>query len=79
MKKFIKVGMTELQAQDELFKFILKKGATGFSFPPIISFGSHSAEIHSIASDRKLKTNDIILLDCGCIYQGYCSDITRVW
>jgi Xaa-Pro aminopeptidase len=26
-----------------------------------------------------LKKNEIILVDAGCIYQGYCSDITRVW
>jgi Xaa-Pro aminopeptidase len=48
------------------------------SFPTIVSFGENSADIHGAPSDRKLKKNEIILVDAGCVYNGYCSDITRV-
>ena len=37
----------------------------------------HSAQIHSVPTDRKIEYGDIILLDFGCIVEEYCSDISR--
>jgi Xaa-Pro aminopeptidase len=53
-------------------------GASGLSFQTIVSFGENAADIHSVPTNRKLKKNEVILVDAGCICQGYCSDITRV-
>ncbi|HRH47383.1 MAG TPA: Xaa-Pro peptidase family protein [Panacibacter sp.] len=40
-------------------------------------FGEASAFPHGTTQPRKLKKGDIVLMDCGCRVQGYCSDITR--
>lgn len=79
LKKWVKLGISEKAVAQELYRFIRTKGASDVSFPTIVSFGTNSADIHSSPTDRRLKKNEIILVDAGCIYQGYCSDITRVW
>jgi Xaa-Pro aminopeptidase len=48
------------------------------AFPPIVAFGKNSAFPHHIPSNAKLKQNDVMLLDLGYKYNGYCSDLTRV-
>lgn len=55
-----------------------KFGADEFSFDPIIGFGSNSAIVHHSPTDRILKRGDIVLIDMGMKYQGYCSDMTRM-
>jgi Xaa-Pro aminopeptidase len=78
VKKNIKVGMTEEQVAQMTKIFMISAGASELSFSSIVSFGENSADIHHMPSaTRKLKTSEIIMLDIGCIYKGYCSDITR--
>lgn len=52
--------------------------ADDISFPPIVGINEHSASPHHKNTDRKLKKGDLVLLDFGVIYHGYCSDMTRV-
>ena len=76
----IKTGMTETQVAALLEQFMRAQGASGTSFASIICFGENAANPHHETSNtRKLKNNEAILMDYGCIYQGYCSDITRCW
>lgn len=74
---FIKIGMSEIDINVELQKFILDHGATGLSFNTIVASGKRSALPHGCASAKIIEKNDFITLDFGVIYQGYCSDITR--
>jgi Xaa-Pro aminopeptidase len=69
--------MNEKQVANELLLFMIKHGASGSSFSTIVAFGDRTAKPHSTPTDRVLKNNDIVLVDCGCKYNGYCSDITR--
>ena len=52
-------------------------GADGVSFEPIVGSGPLSAHIHHTAGERTLEKGDTVLLDFGCRWQGYCSDLTR--
>ena len=52
-------------------------GADGVSFEPIVASGHNSSMPHAVPTTRKIKEGDIILLDFGCKYKGYCSDLTR--
>lgn len=79
IKNAIKVGMTEKQVKQMLTVFMLNKGATATSFDLIVAFGEHTANPHHQSDDRKLKKNEFITCDIGCIYNGYCSDITRTF
>lgn len=55
-----------------------KFGAEELSFDPIVGFGDNSAIVHHAPTDRKLRKGDLILIDMGMKYQGYCSDMTRM-
>ncbi|MDR2823320.1 MAG: Xaa-Pro peptidase family protein [Mycoplasmataceae bacterium] len=79
LKKWIKIGTSESAAAQELITFMIKQGASGVSFRPIISFGKNTSSPHNVPSNYKLRSGDSILVDCGCVYKGYCSDITRIW
>lgn len=73
----IKVGMTEVEVANMMDKFMFENGAESLSFETIVGSGINSAQIHSTPTDKKIENGDIVLLDFGCRYQGYCSDISR--
>lgn len=73
----IKVGMTEKEIANEIEYFIKKQGAMGISFDTIVASGPNSSMPHAIPSDRKIQKGDLVTIDMGCIYNGYCSDMTR--
>jgi Xaa-Pro aminopeptidase len=79
--KVIREGVTEGMAERELSlaleQEMIRKGADGFSFPPIVKSGESSAYIHPYpnVSDRKIGRG-LGLVDFGILYKGYCSDMT---
>ncbi len=75
--EYIKEGMTEKEIALEIEMFFKTNGADGVSFDPIVASGENSSIPHWIPSDRKIKNADPILIDMGCKYKGYCSDMTR--
>lgn len=77
IKKEIKAGMTEKQVALKIEMFMRERGATAMSFIPLVSFGANGANPHHLPDDTKLTKNTAVLLDFGCVYKGYCSDITR--
>lgn len=74
---FIKEGMTEKEIALEIELFFKTHGSEGNSFDPIVAIGENSAIPHWKPGDRKVKNADLILIDMGCKYKGYCSDMTR--
>lgn len=77
--KFVKVGVTEREIANELEYLFKKYGASKTSFDTIVAFGENASVPHHETSDRKLKNNECILMDFGCVYSGYCSDMTRTF
>jgi len=53
-------------------------GSEEVSFDPIVSFGKHTSQPHHSPDNTVLKKGDIILIDMGMKYKGYCSDMTRM-
>ncbi|SHK12378.1 M24 family metallopeptidase [Tepidibacter formicigenes] len=74
---YIKPGISEKDIALELEYFMKKKGATGLSFESIVASGKRSSLPHGVASDKLIEKGDFLTLDFGCIYNGYCSDMTR--
>jgi Xaa-Pro aminopeptidase len=70
-------GRTEREIALDLDVEMRRRGADSISFDPIVGSGPLSAHIHHTPSDRELETGDIVLLDFGARWQGYCSDLTR--
>ncbi|MDE6442196.1 MAG: aminopeptidase P family protein [Clostridia bacterium] len=77
--ELIKEGMTENDVAALLEYLMRKFGASGTSFETIVAFGENSSVPHHETGFRKLKYGDIILIDFGCKYGGYCSDCTRTF
>lgn len=73
----IKVGMSETEIAAELEYNMRKAGASKTSFDTIIASGKNSALPHGKASGKKIENGDFIVMDFGCVYNGYCSDMTR--
>ncbi len=79
VKPQIKTGMSEEDVRVLIAMAMLKRGADSVPFN-IVCFGENCADPHHEPSaKRKLKKNDAILMDFGCYYKGYCSDMTRSW
>lgn len=75
----IKEGMSENDVA-ALLEFLMRKfGASGTSFETIVAFGENSSVPHHETGTRKLKFGDVVLIDFGCKYGGYCSDCTRTF
>lgn len=74
-----KAGMTEKELADFIDKTFLAEGASGPSFPTIVSVGANAADPHHEPDDTTLKEGECVLIDMGCVYKGYCSDMTRTF
>ncbi len=75
----IKTGMRECEVAAEMERFMRIHGARTTSFFTIVAFGENTANPHHETGTRKLKDNEAVLLDFGCVYNNYCSDMTRSW
>ncbi len=73
----IKIGMTEKEIASKMDNFMLSNGAEKLSFDTIVGSGINSSQIHSTPTEKKIEYGDIILLDYGCVLNGYCSDTSR--
>lgn len=74
---FIRVGRTEKEIAAFLQYQMLLLGAEKMSFEPIVVSGANSSLPHGVPTDKKVESGDFITMDFGCVYNGYCSDMTR--
>lgn len=78
MVRVVKAGWTEKEAAAELVSQLLKHGSDPeFPFLPILAAGPNAANPHATPGERKLAEGDLVVVDWGARYDGYCSDITR--
>ncbi len=74
-----KPGMSERELMAEINYEMIIGGAEKYSFETIVAFGANTAQPHHHPSDVKLEKDDLILVDMGAKYAGYCSDMTRTF
>lgn len=74
---FIRPGVTEKEISAFLQYRMLCGGAEKMSFSPIVVSGVNSSMPHGVPSDKKVEEGDFVTMDFGCMYGGYCSDMTR--
>jgi Xaa-Pro aminopeptidase len=70
-------GRSELEVAASLDLLLRAHGATGNSFPTIVAAGARGAQPHARPSSATLTTGDVVVMDFGCVVDGYCSDTTR--
>lgn len=74
---YIRPGVKEVEIAIELEYFMRQAGSTAASFDIIVASGYRSSLPHGIASEKVIENGELVTLDFGALYQGYCSDITR--
>lgn len=79
MLEFIKPGMSEIDVAIEIAYRTRKLGSEGDPFDIIAVSGARSALVHGKPSNKKIKKNDIMLLDFGAKVNGFGSDISRTF
>lgn len=77
MLTFIKPGMTELEIAARIEYLLKLYGGQSTSFPAIVASGVNSSMPHAVPTLKKIENGDFITMDYGCVYEGYCSDMTR--
>lgn len=70
-------GMTEIELMTEIETALKKRGITHMSFDTTVLTGPKAASPHGKTGQRKIERGDLVLMDLGVVYEGYCSDITR--
>lgn len=77
IKTKLKPGLTEKEVARMITIHMLELGAEKNSFDPIVASGINSSNPHHKPSEKIIEYGDMVTVDIGCIYKGYCSDITR--
>ena len=72
-------GMMEWEVEALVDYTFRKNGAAGPSYPSIIASGPNAATLHYINNDREMRAGELLLIDAGCEYDFYASDVTRTF
>ncbi|MEM2896994.1 MAG: Xaa-Pro peptidase family protein [Candidatus Bathyarchaeia archaeon] len=79
VREILKEGMKEYEVVGEIEYAMRKKGAERFAFPTFVNSGYRSNWLHGIATRKEIKKEELILIDIGPVYRGYCADMTRMF
>ena len=74
---WIRPGMTELEVAWRIEVYQRTHGASALSFSTIVAAGPRSSLPHAVPTDRPMDVGDPVVIDMGCVVDGYCSDLTR--
>ncbi len=77
MLNFIKPGLSEKEISDKIKELLIEFGGEDLSFEPIVASGPNSSMPHYSGNERLIEEQDLVILDFGCVYGGYCSDTSR--
>ncbi len=75
----IKKGMSEFDIESLYLNYFREGGSNFPSYTPIVAGGSNACILHYIENNKTIKESDLVLVDAGCEYNYYASDITRTF
>ena len=75
--QFIKPGVMEYEIEAEIVHSFLSQRATGEAYGSIIAGGDRARTLHYVSNSEECKDGELILMDFGAEYAGYCADLTR--
>ncbi len=73
----IRPGVKEVEIAAKLTYLMMSSGAQRNSFDPIVASGANGSMPHAIPTERQICKGEFVTMDFGCVYDGYCSDMTR--
>jgi Xaa-Pro aminopeptidase len=74
---WIQPQMTEKEVQWEISRHMVANGADGAAFETIVASGPNGSMPHAVAGERRIQLGELITIDMGARYKGYCADLTR--
>ena len=77
--KFVKPGMTEQEMEAFYLYEFAKRGGRFSAYTPIVAGGENACILHYVENSKPLLDGDLLLVDAGCEYDFYASDITRTF
>ena len=77
--KFVKPGMTEQEMEAFYLYEFAKRGGRFSAYTPIVAGGENACVLHYVENSKPLLDGDLLLVDAGCEYNFYASDITRTF
>lgn len=72
-------GRFEYEVEAAIAARFRREGASGPSYETIVASGPNATTLHYVENDRRIEAGDLVLVDAGCEYRGYASDITRTF
>lgn len=72
-------AVPEYELEAELLHEFRRHGAHGPAYPSIVASGPNACVLHHVAGPRALRAGELCLIDAGCEFDGYASDITRTF
>jgi Xaa-Pro aminopeptidase len=73
------IGRTERELAWRMEQLQREIGGEAMSFSTVVAAGPNSARPHTTPGDREVQAGEVVLVDTGCIVDGYCSDCTRTF
>ena len=77
--KFVKPGMNEQELEAFYQYQFSKRGGRFPAYTPIVAGGENACVLHYVENSKALKDGDLVLVDAGCEFELYASDITRTY
>ncbi len=74
---WIQPGMTEKEVQWEISRYLVARGADEPAFDTIVASGPNGTMPHAVPGERRIQRGELITIDMGARYKGYCADMTR--
>jgi Xaa-Pro aminopeptidase len=74
---FIKPGVWEYEIEAEIYHEFLRNRATGPAYGSIIASGDRARTLHYVSNNEQCLDGEMILMDFGAEYGGFCADLTR--
>lgn len=74
---FIRPGVMEYEIEAEIFHEFLRNRATGPAYGSIVASGDRARTLHYVSNNQECKAGELVLMDFGAEYGGYCADLTR--
>ncbi|MFN7688399.1 MAG: aminopeptidase P N-terminal domain-containing protein [Sphingobacteriales bacterium] len=74
---FIRPGVFEYEIEAEIYHEFLRNRSTGPAYGSIIASGDRARTLHYVSNNQECKDGELILMDFGAEYGGYCADLTR--
>ena len=75
--RFVKPGVMEYEVEAEIMHEFLRNRATGEAYGSIIASGDRARTLHYVSNSEECKDGELLLMDFGAEYGGYCADLSR--